>query len=402
MTYRTEPIHVADSPSQVCPVANVDGMFPRMHPSAASVLHLGVAALGLGPLTGIPAILLARLVLRETAESNGLYIGESGANTGRVLGWVGSLIWSSLVLYWAASASMVAGLTAVALGCVAASATVTGRLWEGATPPLRRLGTMPIGASWPLWTAMAAAVVAGNAGLHRKMLADERLRLEAATTCATEVPRADAAVLASRFDEARARLGVARGACVGPELARVVHMDAELPGKEAEHRQRLEREEAERRARLAAERDRQAAAKFDERAKGIVERLDAAEGKSSQRRWLEARDDLDRVGTDLDEFKGTKVTTVERWLGFKARLDAFKQRIAPDAAKAEKVRAAEEEAKRKREEAQERAREAVEAAREARLRVRCCDGSLSRSCLCSSVSNRGCCSHHGGICGCED
>lgn len=33
-------------------------------------------------------------------------------------------------------------------------------------------------------------------------------------------------------------------------------------------------------------------------------------------------------------------------------------------------------------------------------RLRCCDGTLSPSCMCGG-SRRGCCSHHGGVCGCE-
>lgn len=32
--------------------------------------------------------------------------------------------------------------------------------------------------------------------------------------------------------------------------------------------------------------------------------------------------------------------------------------------------------------------------------VRCCDGTISPSCVCGGP-RRGCCSHHGGICGCE-
>jgi hypothetical protein len=34
-------------------------------------------------------------------------------------------------------------------------------------------------------------------------------------------------------------------------------------------------------------------------------------------------------------------------------------------------------------------------------RLQCCDGSLSPSCSCAG-SHRGCCSHHGGVCGCAD
>lgn len=33
--------------------------------------------------------------------------------------------------------------------------------------------------------------------------------------------------------------------------------------------------------------------------------------------------------------------------------------------------------------------------------LRCCDGSNSPSCTCGRANRRGCCSHHGGICGCS-
>jgi hypothetical protein len=33
--------------------------------------------------------------------------------------------------------------------------------------------------------------------------------------------------------------------------------------------------------------------------------------------------------------------------------------------------------------------------------LKCCDGTLSPSCACGRKSNRGCCSHHGGVCGCD-
>jgi hypothetical protein len=64
--------------------------------------------------------------------------------------------------------------------------------------------------------------------------------------------------------------------------------------------------------------------------------------------------------------------------------------------------------KAKREEAEEARRREREEARQARDAARasepsgllCCDGSLSPSCSCGG-SHRGCCSHHGGICGCE-
>lgn len=45
-------------------------------------------------------------------------------------------------------------------------------------------------------------------------------------------------------------------------------------------------------------------------------------------------------------------------------------------------------------------REEREAFRETRM-VMCCDGATSPTCTCRRASHRGCCSHHGGMCGCE-
>lgn len=45
-------------------------------------------------------------------------------------------------------------------------------------------------------------------------------------------------------------------------------------------------------------------------------------------------------------------------------------------------------------------REEREAFRETRM-VMCCDGATSPTCTCRRASHRGCCSRHGGMCGCE-
>lgn len=63
--------------------------------------------------------------------------------------------------------------------------------------------------------------------------------------------------------------------------------------------------------------------------------------------------------------------------------------------KDEARRIAREEARRQREEARRQRAEQM-----ANRGLRCCDGSLSPSCSCYG-SHRGCCSRHGGVCGCE-
>ena len=67
------------------------------------------------------------------------------------------------------------------------------------------------------------------------------------------------------------------------------------------------------------------------------------------------------------------------------------QREAQRAEREERRRAARE---------QREAERAARREREASRGLMCCDGSLSPSCMCRG-SHQGCCSHHGGVCGCE-
>jgi hypothetical protein len=77
---------------------------------------------------------------------------------------------------------------------------------------------------------------------------------------------------------------------------------------------------------------------------------------------------------------------------------ARKQRIAEEqrraAEEARKLEAQAREESRRRAEEEQRTRQSMPRS------IRCCDGTLSPSCMCGA-SRRGCCSHHGGVCGCE-
>lgn len=227
------------------------------------------------------------------------------------------------------------------------------------------------------------------------------LRSKASAACDVNIRCAGEALYSAQFERARDCLREGRTVCVGAALAHVAQMGADLPGQEVEYRRRAARAQAEERARRAVEKDRRDAAAFDAKVDGVRKHLDAAAAKASRRLWLDAREALNGADADLAAFKGTKVETSERWRALHGRLDEIRGRIAPGVRGAEEARAAAQEAQRKREETIARRREAAEEAREASRRVRCCDGMLSPSCLCSGPS-RGCCSHHGGICGCED
>jgi hypothetical protein len=75
-------------------------------------------------------------------------------------------------------------------------------------------------------------------------------------------------------------------------------------------------------------------------------------------------------------------------------------RLAEQEARTEKARALAEAQKAKLRLAKLKQQESAAREREASKRLMCCDGTASPSCSCYG-SHRGCCSHHGGVCGCE-
>lgn len=88
-TYRTAPARPEEKAVQLSPIANLDTLFPRPHPLASTVRLLGVLALATGPLAGVPAILLWRIVEREAATSNGRITGAPRLFVR--LGWAGTV-----------------------------------------------------------------------------------------------------------------------------------------------------------------------------------------------------------------------------------------------------------------------------------------------------------------------
>lgn len=130
-------------------------------------------------------------------------------------------------------------------------------------------------------------------------------------------------------------------------------------------------------------------------------------------------------GDDLSEVVRRRQEGVELWTRYllppegerPAELRALEGKLAKEQRELEKQQLAEERrrqaAARRQQQEEERRRVAEERAERRRLAeerrrerassygaVQCCDGTLSPSCMCGG-SLRGCCSHHGGVCGCN-
>ncbi|WP_437562999.1 hypothetical protein [Sorangium sp. So ce542] len=379
----------------------------------------------LGPLPGVPAILVGRLVLREISRSEGRYTGEARGRLGVGLGWAGTQVYTLLLLYVLGAICEPVALVVLGAGVIASLAIAIGASATGAPQPFATAARVSRRAPWVTYPAVAGLLGVGLAGFVTKHSADERARVAALAACEEARRSANEALDASSFDRARSHLQEARRTCVeGAALQDVARAEADVDTKERETVQRRAEEDAARRERERAEQEREraereerAVARFRDVAPAIARHLQVASARATQRRWEDAEAALSQAEVALDEFRGTEVWQSERCAALVAqvarlrpdvvaRVEQIRQRREEEERRRRELReAAEEKQRQMREAAEERLqqmREAAEERRQASLRVQCCDGTLSPSCLCARSSYRGCCSRHGGVCGCEE
>lgn len=426
-------------------VANLERVFPRPHPSATTVLVFGgLSLVGLGPITGIPAIVLGGVVLRELKIGSKLYTGALSARIGLGLGWIGTLGYLGLALLLRARAAPSIGYVACVAGALVAAAAVVAervgvrRRLQGALLPAVAVGaTLAIGGL-------------GGAQWHQR---DEQAQV---VLCTRLADNGAAALAAERFPDAKALLNKAEATCKGDPLRHAQALLSQLQQKEEEHRRAVVRAQFEL-ERLGVQRlseqvrDSMARQQWEaadvalSSANARLKPFEAHQDITGSQPWAEITGILtterDRLSAPLDSLHRDRVastltesrmlaargqwqaasdklaTTTELWHQFEPRgptpfaadwkklatdIEVEKTRIAPRLEALQRQREAAEEAERKRHEAREQQAERAAAAREASSRIACCDGTLSPSCLCSRSNRRGCCSHHGGICGCGD
>jgi hypothetical protein len=110
--------------------------------------------------------------------------------------------------------------------------------------------------------------------------------------------------------------------------------------------------------------------------------------------------DLERLEAPVEESVATALVEQERKAT--VALEKYRRKLAAERARDEARRLAAEARERRREEREQRRALAQERAeRWADSPLLCCDGETSPSCTCGG-SHQGCCSHHGGVCGCAN
>lgn len=379
-------------------VVNFDEIFPRSHPSAKLALDLGRAALVLGAIAGIPAILLARLVRREIAESDGNYNDEDLAARGEWLGSIGTYFSGLLALYALAYWRPAIGIIGAAVAIVAAIAAVALRQADK-TRPLGNWAQRLRQTTGAL--ALGGMFLASFAGTLIGRNADEQARIAAMAQCDALLRNADTSTAENQFGVAKGALDSAGSICVGAQVEKLAAARANFDKGQTAYNERVAKENAERHAQAEREAAEKRQRDFNAALEDAAKALKQANEEAARGKWAEADAHVETASKSLRDVAWAEFVTDKRWLDATKQVDGLRKRIA---APLEQQRKAEEATRARQQAAEEAARaraEVAEEAREANKHLLCNDGTRSPTCLCSRASHRGCCSHHGGVAGCE-
>jgi hypothetical protein len=384
------PSHDSVAPRLFATAAAVDAaaVFPCVHPSARTVLQLGLWSLLLGPFAGVPAVLLARSVRADLDRAPHIYSGRRDVTRGSILGLAGTAVIGALELALLGYAAPHLVATLAVLAGLAGAAALSLAYLE------RRSKTksfLPTGLGLAL-LCLAPAVVGGG---DYRQTREEEIRAAAVRACKSAREAARGALDSGHLDAAQKHIAEADKSCTEKSADDLRELRTQLTARQ--DAQRKAEEEA-RQARLEKE--------FAGKAPEIAKQLQTATTLANTGKWSESSAALDTARGALTSFQGSRVATSKEWLALDASISKERTRIAPFLAKLESQRQANETAARKREEAAEQARQRA-AARpqpqpqsEGPRSVRCRDGTLSPKCICGGRL-QGCCSHHGGVAGCE-
>jgi hypothetical protein len=240
---------------------------------------LAFVSILLGPVTGIPAIYLARKALREAAAAPERYSGTNGAKGALVLGCAMSFLWTLVLCSGISSDSptfavifVLIGLSIGALAIVGPNRNLPSVLTTLAGAARRHLAVLVLA------PAFALGGIIGSAG-HAQQAA------EASRICAEDRSAAAGALSANDFDKARLLLKGATAACpanAGVDIATAVR---DLDAKESVYRKARADADAAQKASVAAAHEQSAVDGFPALAKKIGDELRAVYSKVGQGQW---------------------------------------------------------------------------------------------------------------------
>jgi hypothetical protein len=402
----------------LAPPVSTDALF---HARAAALQRLAMA------LALLPLVAGVVYAVRGTYFYNAHVLGALGCAaiaTAVIYGvfWHATL-WGGARKWLALAIPPIAAATALAIIAEPSAAAARRYIDEGqleiAEAELNALGDPDDGELAPLWAdvhlqrALAAKTCAAASGIAAKIPAGARQHATArAHADALAAAEAEQALADANLEAAASALGCAgeafRSGAGGLRIhARIEAADAKRCLAAHDWPCVFARAtEVERGGEAGTATELRGAARTAIRAE-----IDAGIGAARTEKDLARRAELRRTAVDLwtrhllpesgepAELTALKAAAARDQLALDKQNEAARQRQLAE----EQQRAAAEQRQRAAEAREEARRRAEEERRERQSvprSVRCCDGQLSPTCMCGG-SLRGCCSHHGGVCGCE-
>ena len=288
---------------------------PMPHPHAITARALGVAALLLMPLTGIPAIILGAKAAREIKEQPHRYSGAGIALTGRVLGWVGcgELAW--LIASANGSRSTALGIVFAVVGVAGVAAALFGAFREG---PLRRVPPLSIFIS-------GALILGGVVGIVRT----RNQAAEWAAECANSKAQITTGITKNNFPAARTALVHVRAVCPRSDAEQADAIEKQIASLEAAWNQEQSDRQIAQREAAAKKKEGDAIATWPQASTDIAAAHKRASTDAALGKWSDADADLRPAELALPTFAGTSVAQAKPWSELDAKVRALRQRIDP-------------------------------------------------------------------------
>jgi hypothetical protein len=292
-----------------------------------AALALGLMSiLCLGPLAGVPAILLGGKVVREALAGPHQYQRPTAARAGVAFGWIGSFGWMSYVFYRVASESIALTILFLVLGVATAYLGVAGG--RSNVPAVAATGRF-VRKQRAMWMVSAALCGAGTLGAVRL----SQSVVERTEVCTAERDDAAAALATNDFGRARSALENAKTNCASSKEAEIVAALADITTREAAFQKAQVEQLAAQQAQAAAAREKAAVDGFPALPKQVNDLLAAANTKMAQGKWKDAEATCLQARAALDADQGTSVAATKDWSDLDKKVAALDQKVQPQIAR---------------------------------------------------------------------
>lgn len=302
-------------------------MAPPTHPYATLSLVLGLIAFCLGPLTGVPAILLGARALRDIAVAPERFSGKGSAAAGRVFGWVGCVFGALYAGSTSGQSSLGLAIVVGLAGLAGTAATLVGAVKK--TGPLASIPLTSIAVTIALVVGSAVGAMGARAEADRK-----------AAACVKATADVSARLAKNDFPAARSAVATAKLACDATAGADLAQRARQIDEQERAWRKSEEDRVEAKRVADAQKKEEDAVTSWPTKSPAIAATYRRAANDLAMGWTADADKDLQSAETMTAEFAGTSIANDKAWKDLSAQEAALRKRVDAQLATIAKAQAA--------------------------------------------------------------